>query len=65
MSDTRPGTEGGNGPQATAAAPALISEESTAREQHLAELRERYLNGYYSVDSRELSASIIDKHLNR
>jgi anti-sigma28 factor (negative regulator of flagellin synthesis) len=56
-----PGSEHDNisiGPIASAASNTL-----NAPDEKIAELRERYLNGTYSVDADKLSSKIIDEHL--
>jgi anti-sigma28 factor (negative regulator of flagellin synthesis) len=53
---------------AAAPAPAKATsapEGNTPDEDRIAELRRRYLEGSYEVDAAELSAKIIDKHLER
>lgn len=67
--------EGISGAQGTATAvqkqlqqpvsPAEGEEISEEREQRVAELRKQYLDGTYQVDAGSVSASLVEKHLNK
>lgn len=48
------------GPVALAASKSLDASESK-----IAELRQQYLDGTYGVDAKELSARIVDEHLQK
>ncbi len=55
-----------HGSNGTAAAVARQREPvpaDSSSDQRVAELRRRYLEGTYKIDAAELSASIVDKHL--
>ncbi|HEY7306718.1 MAG TPA: flagellar biosynthesis anti-sigma factor FlgM [Bryobacteraceae bacterium] len=67
MGNDAKSTAGGS---SAAAAPVLakatpVPEGNTPDDDRIAELRRRYLEGSYKVDAEQLSAKIIDKHLER
>lgn len=54
---------GSNGTAAAVARQPEPAHGETFSEDRVAELRRRYLEGTYNVDATQLSAKIIDKHL--
>ena len=50
-------------PNGTATARAVEPKERDPREARVAELRKQHVEGTYQVEAPELSAAIIDKHL--
>lgn len=56
-------SSGSNGAAAAVARQSEPVPKETAAEDRVAELRRRYLAGTYEVDAAQLSAKIIDKHL--
>lgn len=58
-------TSGSNGAAAAVARQREPVQPSAEPEDRVAELRRRYREGNYKVDAAQLSARIVDKHLDR
>lgn len=58
-------TSGSNGAAAAVARQREALQPDAEPEDRVAELRRRYLEGNYKVDAAQLSATIVDKHLDR
>lgn len=54
---------GSNGTAAAVARQPEPAQGETSSEDRITELRRRYLDGSYRVDAAQLSAKIIDKHV--
>lgn len=58
-------SSGSNGTAAAVARQSEPPKTDRRSEERIAELRRRYLEGTYEVDAAQLSAKIIDKHLEK
>jgi anti-sigma28 factor (negative regulator of flagellin synthesis) len=63
--DAIPASSGPGGAAAAVTRKAQPTPEGGTPEERIAELRRRYLEGSYKIDAAELSAKIVDKHLER
>lgn len=63
--DAMPGSSGPGAAAAAVTRRTASTPEGSTSEERIAELRRRYLDGSYKIDAAELSAKIVDKHLER
>jgi anti-sigma28 factor (negative regulator of flagellin synthesis) len=61
--DAMPGGSGSSGAAAAVTRSAACTPEGDTPNERIAELRRRYLEGSYKIDAAEVSAKIVDKHL--
>jgi len=61
--DAMPRGSGSSGAATAATRSAASTPEGDTPNERIAELRRRYLEGSYKIDAAEVSAKIVDKHL--
>jgi len=63
--DAMPEGSGSGGAAAAATRKGQSTPEEDSPDERIAELRRRYLEGSYKIEAAEVSAKIVDKHLER